>query len=140
MHALPRRGVGTGRRPGWARERGAVTAETAIVLPVLIAVLLAGMWALAAVTAQLRCIDTARDAARAAARGESPDAVQARAVSDAPRGAVIDVVDSGDATRVVVRVTVSPLGPLLGRLVTATVEGAATAVDEGPVAVGRVGP
>jgi Flp pilus assembly protein TadG len=42
-----------------ARDRGSVTAETALVLPVLVVVLAMAVWVLAAVGAQLRCVDAA---------------------------------------------------------------------------------
>ncbi|HJX42614.1 MAG TPA: TadE family type IV pilus minor pilin, partial [Geodermatophilus sp.] len=54
-----------------------VTAETAVVLPVLLLVLAAVVAAVVVVGAQLRCVDAAREGARAAARGEDPAAVQA---------------------------------------------------------------
>ena len=48
-----------------------VTAETAVVLPVLLLVLAGAVAAVVVVGAQLRCVDAAREGARAAARGES---------------------------------------------------------------------
>ena len=52
-------------------EQGMVTAETAVVLPVLVVVLAVAVWVLAAVSGQLRCADAAGTAVRMAARGES---------------------------------------------------------------------
>ena len=46
-----------------------MTAETAVVLPALTVILALVLWAVAAVTAQLACVDAARMAARALARG-----------------------------------------------------------------------
>ena len=48
-----------------------VTAETAVVLPVLLLVLAGAVAAVVVVGAQLRCVDAAREGARAAARGEA---------------------------------------------------------------------
>ncbi|GAB3882575.1 hypothetical protein GCM10027612_13340 [Microbispora bryophytorum subsp. camponoti] len=44
------------------RERGSVTAETAVALPALVVVLIASLWAVTVVGAQLRCVDAARAA------------------------------------------------------------------------------
>ncbi|NEE32158.1 hypothetical protein G3M53_42765, partial [Streptomyces sp. SID7982] len=67
------RGRDRGRAPsgdggvGRAGDRGAVTAETAVVIPVLAAFTLALLWALMAAADQIRCVDAARAGARAAA-------------------------------------------------------------------------
>ena len=89
-----------------------VTAETAVVLPVLLLVLAGAVAAVVVVGAQLRCVDAAREAARAAARGDSVSAVVRAADGAAPDGAVTDVGGDGDTVRVTVSATVSPLGPL----------------------------
>lgn len=57
------------RAPGDG-ERGAVTAELALVLPAVVTVLLVCCAVAAAVLGQVRCADAARAAARAAAIGE----------------------------------------------------------------------
>jgi Flp pilus assembly protein TadG len=90
-----------------------VTAETAVVLPVLLLVLAAAVSAITVVGAQLRCVDAAREGARAAARGDEPATVTALAARAAPDGAVtaVDVVADGEV-RVTVTVPVSPLGPV----------------------------
>ena len=54
-----------------------VTAETAVVLPVLLLVLAGAVAAMIVVGAQLRCVDAAREGARAAARGDPIGAVEA---------------------------------------------------------------
>ena len=54
-----------------------VTAETAVVLPVLLLVLAGAVAAVTVVGAQLRCVDAAREGARAAARGEDVATVRA---------------------------------------------------------------
>ncbi|WP_405063734.1 pilus assembly protein [Kribbella sp. NBC_01505] len=59
-----------------ASQRGSITTETAIALPFLLTLILAGVWCLGLITTHLQCIDASRDIARALARGESPDDVQ----------------------------------------------------------------
>src|SRR4051794_29395212 len=82
-----------------------VTAETAAVLPVLAVLLAVALWSVSAVAAQLRCVDAAREAARAAARGEPAEVVYARARDAGPAGAAISV--SGSAGLVTVAVNAS---------------------------------
>ena len=87
-----------------------VTAETAVVLPVLLLVLAGAVAAVTVVGAQLRCVDAAREAARAAARGETSAVVLAVAGRAAPDGAATDVTTEADDVRVRVSVRVAPLG------------------------------
>src|SRR3546814_15948142 len=72
------------------RERGAVTAETALALPLLVAVTLAMVWMVAFGVQQMKATDAAREAARAMARGESSaDATElARRVVPGAQGSV----------------------------------------------------
>jgi Flp pilus assembly protein TadG len=93
-------------------ESGMVTAETAVVLPVLLLVLAGAVAAVTVVGAQLRCVDAAREAARAAARGDSEAQVIAIAGRAAPDGARATVSGSGDEVTVSVSATVAPLGLL----------------------------
>ena len=113
-----------------AAERGSVTAEVAVVLPVLVVVLAAAVWVLACLAAQLSCVDAARAAARAAARGEPPAVVRTTGQRLAPDGALV-LTSAGDGT-VEVRVTadVRPFGALLGLLPPVAVTGRATAAVE----------
>jgi Flp pilus assembly protein TadG len=108
-------------------ERGMVTAETAVVLPVLLLVLAGAVAAVTVVGAQLRCVDAAREAARAAARGEAAAAVSRIAAQTAPPGAVTTVAVAGDDVRVTVSAEVAPLGPVPLRV---TVSATAVAVRE----------
>lgn len=85
------------------REGGAVTAETAVALPALAVVLGLVLWAVGAVNAQLRCVDAARLAARALARGDDQSAAVARAAEAAPAGAEVAVSRSAVLVTVVVR-------------------------------------
>lgn len=108
-----------------------VTAEMAVVLPVLVLVLVAALGGIAVVTAQLRCTDAAREGARAAARGESEAAVREIAGSSAPDGAAISVTLG--AEHAVVRVSGSvPLIPGVGPALAVSAE--ATAATEPGVA------
>lgn len=72
------------RRSG--RERGAVTAELALGLPLLLAVTVGLVWLLAVGAAQVRVVDGAREAARALARGDPEGAAFARAAEVAGPG------------------------------------------------------
>jgi Flp pilus assembly protein TadG len=94
-------------------EAGYVTAETAMVLPVLAILLAVALWAVAVGSAQLRCVDAARDGARAVARGESDAVASAAAQSAAPPGATVELRRQGSRVVVVVSARVGKgLGPL----------------------------
>lgn len=99
------------RRPG--RDDGTVTAETAVLLPVLLVVLAAAVGVLACVGAQLKCVDAARAAARVAARGEPVAAVQVAGKRWAPPGAQVRVRSEADVVEVVVHARVRPFGAAL---------------------------
>src|SRR3954454_24439754 len=83
-------------------DRGFVTAESAVVLPVLVLFAMGLVWGLLVVAAQIQCVDAARTGARAAARQDPADAVTAVARAAAPRGATVTVGREGDQVRVVV--------------------------------------
>ncbi|MDI6100591.1 TadE family type IV pilus minor pilin [Actinoplanes sp. NEAU-A12] len=72
------------RRPG--RDRGSFTAELAAGLPALMLLLGFGLTAVTAVTAKMQCLDAAREAALAGARGAAATAVASRI---APEGAAV---------------------------------------------------
>lgn len=110
-------------------ERGAVTAETALVIPVLVGVTVVLVWMLAFGIGQMRTTDAAREAARALARGES-EAAAAALVQAADPGASMRVHREGD--RVVVTVTRSTSGPLdaFGALSGSTRSSATAVVEE----------
>ncbi|MCX4754269.1 TadE family type IV pilus minor pilin [Kitasatospora purpeofusca] len=86
-----------GRRRG---DAGFVTAETAVALPALVLLAALLVWAVLAAAAQLRCVDAAREGARAAARGEADAVGVARAA--APPGAAVLVDLAPDTVRVTV--------------------------------------
>jgi Flp pilus assembly protein TadG len=101
------------RRGGPVRgEAGMVTAETAVVLPVLLLVLAAAVAAVTVVGAQLRCVDAAREGARAAARGEDLATVRALVLRAAPDGVTVSVTQTGEDVRVGVSGRIAPLGPV----------------------------
>ncbi len=104
-----------------------VTAETAVVLPVLLVVLAAAVAAVVLVGAQLRCVDAAREGARAAARGEPAAVVRDLAGRAGPAGATVVTAATGDRVQVTVSARVQPLGPLPLAL---TVAATATALVE----------
>lgn len=91
-------------------DRGSVTAELAVALPVLVLFLLAGLTSVNAVATQMRCVDAAREAARAQARGE-PGAAAGERV--APTGASVAVSADGDTVRATVVAITHPLGDRL---------------------------
>ncbi|WP_261719052.1 TadE family type IV pilus minor pilin [Streptomyces sp. FZ201] len=97
---------------GRRADRGFVTAETALVLPVLVMFTMALVWGLLVVAAQIQCVDAARTGARAAARQDPPDQVVAVTREAAPSGAEITVSRSEGLVRV--RVVAEP--PVLGGL------------------------
>ena len=107
-----------------------VTAETAVVLPVLLLVLLCAVAAVTVVGAQLRCVDAAREGARAAARGET-DAVVAeqktrkgskvkvevtddKALREGGFGGIIGVGQGSANPPRLVRLTYAPRGASIG--------------------------
>ncbi|MFJ7060039.1 TadE family type IV pilus minor pilin [Streptomyces griseobrunneus] len=119
------------------RDRGAVTAEAAVVIPVLVAFAMALLWALVAASAQIRCVDAARAGARAAARSEPEAAVLAAARDAAPRGARVAVGRAGELWRVTVE---APTPGPAALALTLSAEAAALAEDSVGRTVGGAGP
>jgi len=76
---------------GRSTERGAVTAELALGLPVLLAVTLGLVWLLSVGAAQIRVVDGAREAARMLARGDPEAAASARGAAVAGPGSRVTV-------------------------------------------------
>jgi Flp pilus assembly protein TadG len=100
------------------------TAEFAVALPALILLLGFSLGAVDATMDKLRCVDAAREAALAAARGGNGPA---RGRAEAPAGATVTVVTSGGVARATVVMRTSPLGTYLPGL---TVTGTAVAALE----------
>ncbi len=84
-----------------------MTAEFAVAMPAVVLLLLAALTAVSAVLTKLECVDAARQAARAAARGDSGVTAGSRA---APDGASVSVTSDGGRIRATVRAVVRPLG------------------------------
>ena len=90
-------------------QTGAVTAETAVVLPVIVVFALSMAWLVSIGLVQVRAIDAARETARAAARGEDAGAAVGLGRRVASKGSTISVDRSGQS--VVVTVTSPVAGP-----------------------------
>lgn len=113
-------------------DHGTATAETAVVLPALVLLLAFALWALGAVTIQLRCVEAARAGARAAARGEATDVVRDRAARAAGAGARVVVERNGNVAVVEVARRVSPPWRALARLVPSLTVTATASADVEP--------
>lgn len=87
------------------------TAEFAVGLLAVVPLLLALTSVVAAGAVQVKTAETARTAARLAARGETPEAVRAQVAADMP-GATVDLVAEPAHVRVVVRQEVGGVGVL----------------------------
>lgn len=125
----PPRGSGAVLRRA-SRDGGMVTAEIAVVMPVLVVVLAMAIFALACVSAQLRCVDAARASARVAARGESQAAVVTAGRSLAPPAASVLVTTTGQLVQVDVSATVNPFSGVLRKIPGVPVTARAVAVVE----------
>ena len=97
-------------------ERGAVTAELAMALPLLVAVTIGLVWLLALGAAQVRVVDGARETARAVARGDDEAAAIGLGSRVAPAGASFSVTGAGDEVRVEVVATAEGPGGIFGFL------------------------
>ncbi|UGT40145.1 pilus assembly protein TadE [Nocardia yamanashiensis] len=93
---------------GLEDEAGLATVEGAIALAALVTVLVLCVGALLTASAQVRCVDAAREAARLTARGETERAVVI-AKRVAPPGATVGVRADGE----LVVATVSVSAPML---------------------------
>jgi hypothetical protein len=84
---------------------GYVTAEAAVVLPVIALFALALLWMISLGIAQVRAVDCARDAARSLARGDASARAVAVGMRQAPPGTVVTVArEDGEVTaRVTIR-------------------------------------
>jgi hypothetical protein len=89
-----------------------VTAELALAMPMLFAVLGLALWAISAAGLAMDCTDAARAGARAAARGDSEASVRAVVERTGPHGAALSVQRRGDLVTVTVRARTSAPGPL----------------------------
>ncbi len=112
-------------------QRGTVTAEAAMVLPLIAAFSLVLVWMVLLGVAQVRAVDAARDAARALARGEDEQAAVAAARRTAPGAS--DVTFAESAVGVTVTVTIKAVAPgwLLLPMPSTTVASSSTVEIEG---------
>lgn len=118
---------------GRTREQwGSVTAEAAIVLPIMAAFALALVWLVSLGIAQIQAVDAARDAAREVARGGDVDAARSAALRTAPRSAVVVVEHAAGDTTVRVSFPVEAPGWLLVPMPSARVDASATVATEEP--------
>lgn len=109
-----------------------MSAETAVALPVLLAVTLGLAWLLALAVTQVRVVDAARETARAVARDESVDTATALGRRVAPEGSLI-TIDRGDGiVRVRVAAEVRGPGGVFGFVPGVEVDAEAVAASERP--------
>ena len=113
-----------------AGERGAVTAELAMVVPLLVSLAVGLVWLLAVGADQVRTVDAARETARALARGESADDAVALGERIAPAGARVSVADEGEQVRVTVTADLTGPGGVLRALPGVQLSADAVAVRE----------
>ena len=111
-------------------ERGAATAELAMVLPLLVAVAIGLVWLLAVGAAQVRTVDAARETARALARGDDEAAAVGRGRAVAPDGSRVAVSRGGGEVRVTVTGRVEGPGGLFAHLPSPRLSAEAVAADE----------
>lgn len=90
-------------------QRGVVTAELAVGMPILLAVTASMAWLLAVGVGQVRTVDAARETARALARGDDETAAVALGEQVAPEGVRLTVSRTG--ARIVVRASGRIPGP-----------------------------
>lgn len=111
-------------------ERGAVTAEAALILPLLAVFAMAMAWMIALGISAVRVQDAAREAARVVARGDPVGVGRSYALRVAPGGSTIAIRADGSEVTVVVTSRVRPPGGLLGFVPGVEVHGRAVAVTE----------
>lgn len=113
-------------------EAGAVTAETAVVLPLMAAFTVTMVWLVSLGVTQARTVDAAREAARSAARGDTTAQARSWGARVAPDGSRF-VITRGEHS-IVVKVAAPVRGPrgLFDFLPHLTVRARAVAATEQP--------
>ena len=111
-------------------EAGAVTAETAMVLPLLVAFALGLVWMVSLAAAHVRVVDGAREVARLAARGEGAGKAVAHGRRVAPDGARFTIARGEEQVRVTAAVEVEGPGGLFGFVPPVEVRSEAVAAAE----------
>jgi Flp pilus assembly protein TadG len=110
-------------------QRGAVTAELALGIPVLVSLTIGLAWLLTVCLAQVRMVDAARETARAGARGDATPAAVARGEQVAP-GATVTMTQADGHVVATASQIVGPPGGLLGLLPGVQVRAQAIAMTE----------
>jgi Flp pilus assembly protein TadG len=100
-------------------DAGMVTAEIAVAMPVLMVLLGAALTGLVAIGGKLGCVDAAREAARALARGDSVNSARSLVREAGPRGATLTATVDKTQVRATVRSRIAPAGLLPGLTVSA---------------------
>lgn len=113
-------------------QRGAATAELALVLPLLVAVTCGLVWLLAVGAAQIRTVDAARETARALARGDAEAEAVSRGLRVAPPGSEVTLRRSGGEVAVTVRGRMRGPGGLFAGWPGPELHAEAVAVEEEP--------
>lgn len=90
-----------------------VTAELAVALPAVVAVLAFCLWSFGVAVDQVRCVDAARAGARAAARGDPADRVAGLVDRQAPIGSSVSTTLTGGEVTVAVTAPERRLGGLV---------------------------
>lgn len=111
-------------------EAGAVTAEAAVVVPVLALLSVGLAWLVTLGVTHARVVDAAREAARVVARGESQAAGAALAHRVGPSGSRVVVSADSDVVVVTVRAPARVPGGLFGFLPDVTLHAQAVAAKE----------
>jgi Flp pilus assembly protein TadG len=119
-------------RADGASQRGAVTAELAMAVPLLLSVTIALLWLLTLGTAQVQMVDATREAARAVARGDDAEEALDRGRVVAPAGAVLTAATADDSVVVSGTVVVDGVGGLLEVLPSVRLTAQAVAAREVP--------
>ncbi|HEY0902738.1 MAG TPA: TadE family type IV pilus minor pilin [Marmoricola sp.] len=111
-------------------DDGAVTAEAAVVMPVLVLLALGLAWLVALGATHVRAIDAARETARAVARGEDTTTSVGLGRRVATAGSRISVRDEGDTVLVIVDAPVRGPGGIFGFLPVHHARATAVAAEE----------
>lgn len=118
-------------RSAWVNDRGSAVLETALMLPVIVAVLVVCLWFVSLGMTHVRAGEAARAAARVAARGGA----DAEVIAEAHRslaGATVKIEPAGDHIDVVVDDFVGVRLPIFGQI-GVNVEAKAVAANEAAV-------
>jgi Flp pilus assembly protein TadG len=111
-------------------DRGAVTAEAAMVIPVLVGITIGLVWLVSLVVTQVRVVDAARETARLAARGETDGSAARQGARIAPAGTTFTVSRGSGRIRVTAAAVVTGPGGFFGFLPGVTVRAEAVAAEE----------